>query len=232
MSESVVEKYFGSDHASVYDERWKKTAPMSDLLHFFLRTILLDLPAQASILSVGAGTGAEALMLARHFPEWTFTAVEPSGPMLDVCRQKAAAEGFTDRFTFHEGYLASLSPTAPFDAATSILVSQFLTVEEERKTFFRQIAERLKPGARLITADLATDLSGEEYDRLLDIWLRTHSGKVPPASAKASCSNWGKEVAVSKPKDVESLLTSAGFVSPIMIYQALFIRAWLARAPA
>ena len=115
---------FTQDHAAAYDQRFSKLAPLRDALHLLVATLFSELPAQARILCVGAGTGAELLFLARKFPGWEFTAVEPSGPMLDLCRTKADAEGIASRCTFHEGYLDSLPAGEPFDAATSLLVSQ------------------------------------------------------------------------------------------------------------
>ena len=95
------------------------------------------------MLCVGAGTGAELSYLAERFPGWRFTAVEPSAPMLEVCRRRAEAQGIEGRCIFHEGYLESLPPSEPFDAATSLLVSQFILDPEERSGFFRAIAGRL-----------------------------------------------------------------------------------------
>ena len=98
-----------------YDERFAAIAPMRDTLHLLTRAILGDLPADARILCVGAGTGLELLDLARAFPRWRFTAVEPATPMLNRCREKAAEAGVASRCTFHEGYLDSLPPAEPFD---------------------------------------------------------------------------------------------------------------------
>lgn len=112
--------------ASSYDKQWAKTAPIRDGLHFLLEFIFTELPAEARILCVGAGTGVEIAYLARKFPQWRFTAVEPSGAMLDVCRQRANTEGFTVRCYFHEGYLDSLPIQEMHDAATCFLVSQFI----------------------------------------------------------------------------------------------------------
>lgn len=48
---------------------------------------------------------------------------------------------------------------------------------------------------------------------------------------KASQIGWGKDVAVSRPEEIESMIAGAGFEPPILFYQALFIHAWYARSP-
>ena len=126
---------FDQQNAATYDQRFAKLAAMRDALHLLIGAIFADLPAEARILCVGAGTGHELIYLAQKFPEWRFAVVEPSGPMLDVCRRKADACGITSRCVFHEGYLESLPPSAPFDAATSLLVSQFILSPEARAGF-------------------------------------------------------------------------------------------------
>jgi tRNA (cmo5U34)-methyltransferase len=47
--------------ASSYDQQWSKMAPINDALHLLMSTALSELPPQANILCVGAGTGAEIL---------------------------------------------------------------------------------------------------------------------------------------------------------------------------
>lgn len=167
------------------------------------------------------------LDLARAFPGWRFTALEPSQAMLEICRKKADEAGISSRCEFHEGYLDTLPQAEPFDAATSILVSQFLVDPDPRRDFFRQIRMRLRPGSYLINADLASSLHSPAFESLFEVWLRTHG--VSSEGIKASEMGWGKEVAVSEPREIESVITEAGFERPILFYQALFIHAWYAR---
>jgi tRNA (cmo5U34)-methyltransferase len=54
-------------------------------------------------------------------------------------------------------------------AATSLLVSQLILVPQTRVAFFRAIAERLKPGAYLVNADLASDTASSTYASLLEV---------------------------------------------------------------
>jgi tRNA (cmo5U34)-methyltransferase len=122
--------------ASSYDQQWSKMAPINGALHLLTRAVLSQLPPQAHILCVGAGTGAEMLYLAQQFPEWQFTAVEPSTAMLDVLQRRAEEHGISARCVFHGGYLDSLPSNKSFDAATAFLVSQFILERQLRSQFF------------------------------------------------------------------------------------------------
>jgi tRNA (cmo5U34)-methyltransferase len=227
---SVVSTYFGKAHAPFYDDRAAKFVPVRDALNFLVRLFLAELPSESRILCVGAGTGAELLDLATAFPGWRFTALEPSPAMLEICYRKIDEAGIASRCHFHEGYLDSLPRTEPFDAATSILVSQFLTDPDQRRDFFHQIARRLRPGGHLINADLAASLNCSAFESLFEIWLRAH-GHTSQAE-RPSQIGWGKDVAVSRPEEIESIIAGAGFERPILFYQALFIYAWHARSPS
>src|SRR5690606_39131043 len=56
--------------AAGYDAQWARMAPIRESLHFLLETVFADLPEDARLLCVGAGTGAEIAHLARRFPRW------------------------------------------------------------------------------------------------------------------------------------------------------------------
>lgn len=47
-----------------YDKQWERMAPIRNGLHFLLEAVFAKLPADARILCVGVGTGAELAHLA------------------------------------------------------------------------------------------------------------------------------------------------------------------------
>lgn len=221
---------FDEQRASTYDERAAKIAPLRDTLHLLTRLILSELPTDARILCVGVGTGLELIYLAREFPQWRFTAVDPASAMLDVCRQKAEACGVASRCTWHEGYLDSLPVSEPFHAATCLLVSHFFMQQKERRDFFGQIASRLCSQGYLVNADLASDMSSVPYQNLCEIWTRLleYAG-YPDEDVKEFLAAHDRDVAVLPPNEVSSIIASSDFDEPTLFLQTLFIHAWYAR---
>ena len=219
--------------ASSYDERWAKTAPIREALHFLLVAVFAELPANARLLCIGAGTGEEIAYLARRFPQWTFTAVEPSGAMLEVCRDKAVKGGFASRCEFQQGYLESLPTQAPFDAATCFLVSQFILEPQARTAFFRAIAARLHPGGILASSDLASDVNSTQYDALLRAWMNMmRAADIPAAGIEQMRAAYAKDVAVLPAEQVAAIIRAGGFEQPVPFYQAGLIHAWFSRRAA
>lgn len=216
--------------AAGYDSQWAKTAAINDCLYLLLNALLTDLPADARILCVGAGTGAEMAYLASRNPAWRFTAVEPSGPMLDVCRQRAAKDGFAARCYFHEGYLDSLPTAEPHDAATCFLVSQFILNQHARTEFFRQIASKLKPGGTLASSDLASDVTSADYEVLLLGWVHMMAAAgISPEEMARIRRAYAHDVGVLPPNRIASIIEAGGFASPVQFFQAGLIHAWLSK---
>ncbi len=221
---------FDEERASTYDTRAAKIAPLRDTLNLLTRLILSELPENARVLCVGVGTGSELIYLAQEFPQWRFTAVEPATAMLNTCRQKAEACGVASRCTWHEGYLDSLPESAPFDAATCLLVSHFFMQQAERQKFFSQIAAQLRPQGFLISADLASDMATSDYQNLREIWTRMLKyAEYPDEDVKQFLDSHGQHAAVLPPDDVASIIASGGFDPPVLFLQTLFIHAWYAR---
>ncbi|MEW5858152.1 MAG: class I SAM-dependent methyltransferase [Cyanobacteriota bacterium] len=218
---------FDQEFASSYDRRFAKLAPMHNALHLLIRMVLSELPNDARVLCVGVGTGSELIDLAQTFPQWKFTAVEPAAPMLDICRQKAEEYGITSRCTFHEGYLDSLPASDPFHAATCLLVSHFFIQQEERRSFFRQIAARLLPDGYLVSSDLASDMSSSAYKSLLEVWVRMLiNPEMPAEEIEKFLTSYGRDVALLPPQEVEAIIASSGFDTPVLFFQTLLIHAW------
>ena len=229
MNQDELKAVF-DQQASGYEHQQTKLAPVHEGLHFQLEWIFSGLPDSARILCVGLGAGAELSYLANKFPHWRFTAVEPSGAMLDVCRQRAEKESFASRYMFHEGYLESLPDIEPHDAATCFMVSQFFLDQDERARFFRSIAARLHPGGILASADLSSAVGSPEYDTLLKAWVSMlHAAKVPADAIEKTHAAWAKDVAILPPGEVEAIIGRGGFSRPVQFYQAGFVHAWCAR---
>lgn len=213
--------------ASSYEQQQKKLAAVHEGLYFQVEWIFSELPQAARILCVGLGAGAELSYLASKFPHWNFTAVEPSGAMLDVCRQRAEKEGFISRCVFHEGYVETLPDIELHDAATCFMVSQFILDKEARSSFFRAISQRLKQNGILVSADLSSTVGSLEYEALLKVWVSMlHAANVPAEAIEKTHSAWAKDVAILPPDEVKSIIRLGGFESPVQFYQAGFVHAW------
>ncbi len=218
--------------ASSYDQKWSELAPINACLHLLAATVLSELPSKANILCVGAGTGTEILYLAKRFPDWRFTAVEPSSAMLDICRRRAMEHGISARCVFHLGYLESL-PSFPlgrsFDAATVFLVSQFIQDRTLRSRFFKDIADRLCPEGLLISSDLAGDLAAADQS-LLRVWFHLMKGiGISLEEMERMREAYVRDVAVLPPQDVRDIILLGGFASPVHFFQAGLIHAWYAK---
>lgn len=218
---------FDKERAASYDKGFAKLAPLREALHLLIRVILSHLPADARILCVGVGTGSELIDLAQAFPQWQFTAVEPAPAMLDICRQRAEESGITSRCKFHEGYLDSLPTCEAFDAATCLLVSHFMIQPEAQHSFFREIASRLRPDGYLVNAALSADMSTTAYESLLETWLRMlKQSEIPAEEIEKFRASYGRDVAVLPALEVESIIASSGFHTPVLFFQSLLIHAW------
>lgn len=228
MSDEPTPIVFDKERADSYDRRFEKLHPMRDALHLVARLALGSLPADANVLCVGAGTGAELVYLAKAFPAWRFTVVEPAEAMMAICRERAENAGFTSRCKFHQDFASSLPEDIKFNAATSILVSHFLVDRDARVGFFADIYKRLQPGGLLLTADLASLESLESEVSLLSVWMRglAYAGMSPEVMAKYR-SAFGRDVSVQTPNEVALLLREAGFATTKLVTQTLLMHGWL-----
>lgn len=215
--------------AAGYDKQLARMAAINHCLYFMLETIFAALSPTAKILCVGVGTGKELIHLAKRFPQWTFTAVEPSSAMLDICRQNVEAEGLTARCNFHEGYLSSLPNEYMYDAATCFLVSHFILDPEARSEFFGEIANRLQQSGILACSDLSSGANSDTYDDLLRVWQSITSADPTPENLHRMKAAYAKDVAMLPSIDVAKIIQAGSFDVPVQFFQAGLIHAWYAK---
>lgn len=217
--------FFNQEVAEAYDRRNAGLKPISDNLHFLMGLALKDQPADARVLCVGVGTGAEILSLAGVYPGWTFVGVDPSGEMLGVARHRLGEAGVLDRCELVEGYVGDVAETG-FDAVVSLLVAHFIQ-REDRPGFYRAVHDRLKPGGRFLSAEISADLEAPEFPAMLEDWkqVQTLMGATPESLARLG--DMMRDVlGVVPPAETEALWREAGFPLPVPFFQAFMIRGW------
>jgi len=149
-----------------YDQHIRKLIPGYEVIHLQVDAILQSvLPPNAHILIVGCGTGYELEYLLKRHPDWKFTAVDPSLTMLQKAQEQVELLGKSSQVTFIHGETSALPLESYFDAALSILVAHFIA-DEIKPVFFKDIYDRLKEKAVLLTYDLMTCVNAQQLKAL------------------------------------------------------------------
>lgn len=184
----------------------------------------------ARVLVVGAGgTAGEIVAAARLEPAWSFVAVDPSPPMLELAQARLLEAGVADRVEIVLGTIEDLRPTAPFDAAIMIGVLHHLPGDPAKREILTQIAIRLPPDAPLVIAGNYRTYASQPL--LMAAWAarwRMHGAGADEIKAKMGTILKGAEPPQSE-EAVVSLLAEAGFENPLRFFSSLFWGAWLAR---
>lgn len=184
----------------------------------------------ARVLVVGAGgTAGEIIAAARLEPKWSFVAVDPSPPMLDLARTHLVDAGVSDRVETVLGTVADIDPAPSFHAAIMIGVLHHLPGDAVKRDNLAQIARRLLPAAPLVIAGNYRAYASQPL--LMAAWAtrwRMNDAGPDEIQSKMSKILQGAEPPRSE-EAVIALLTGAGFETPLRFFASLFWGAWLAR---
>ena len=218
-----MKNFFNKTTSQIYDKANQGMAPIQDDMHFLIDIILQDLPPNSHILCVGVGTGAEILSLAPKHPQWTFTGIDPSQDMLDVCQKNLAENHLTHRCNLVCGYIDQLPKSPQYDAVLSILVGHFIP-ETERQSYYTNMHTRTKPNGYMINTEISYDLNSPQYPSMLKNWgdLQLMRGATPESVQKLP-SQLQDILTVLPPSQVHDLISQSGFSTPIQFFQSLMI---------
>jgi arsenite methyltransferase len=139
----------------LYTTRWGKFQVWADLL------LQLRLHGDEQITDLGCGRGAVLLMAAKLLPQGKITGVdvwraaEQSGNALSVTQRNAELEGVADRVQLYTADIRQLPfPDGSFDVVLSSVVIHNIRSADGCRQAITEAVRVLKPGGRLVIADV------------------------------------------------------------------------------
>lgn len=220
---------FEKERAKSYDQNNSHLRLIFENLHYLIKIILSENSPSSKILCVGVGTGNEIIELAEAFPNFTFVAVDPSLPMLEVCQDKLEKMNLLDRCKLIHGYVEDIPETIDFDAALCLLVLHH-TPPDSRIKIIKEVFKRLKSAGHFICAEISFTFSAIMSGDIIEKWksLIRLSG-ASEEKAQSLPKMMEKHLFIQTPSEVERIMMDCGFSACTQFFQALLIRAWYAR---
>lgn len=217
---------FMGDEATNYDNRIERLIPGYALLHQLTLGQLHTLfPVKAKILVVGAGTGFELVLLAKHNPHWHFIAQDISSDMLDIAKQRCEDAGVLSQVEFIAEPL--MQGARDCDAALCLLVLHFLADNGDKAALLSTIHSYLKPLHHLFLADLM--VCQTPFERESQLYVCGQLGLTEQGVRRTRVSLEKEFFPVDKMRLAE-LLEQAGFDVARPYFQALGFAALTTRA--
>lgn len=156
--------------ASVYDRTRRQLISCFDDFYDAVPALIAQPPdAALAVLDLGAGTGLLAQHVARAFRHARFTLIDVAGRMLDVARERFAAES-AGRFRFVVGDLAEVALPAEQDVVMSALAIHHLDHAGKRALFAR-IHAALEPGGVFVNAEQVLGETPQIEEAYQESWL-------------------------------------------------------------
>lgn len=226
----MAEIIFDSKKASQYEDLARKAVFGYDQLFTMVLSLLSDqLNESANVLVIGCGTGMELTTFGNRMPNWKMTGVDPSEEMIKLSQSRVDELGLSDRVMLHHGFTETLPEDEIYDGATLMFVMRFIHDEKRKLTLLKDIAKRLRTGAKFVLVDQHGDLSSKHFQCSLKAWQNfmrlsgVPSKLVNRIAAQAMGQSFFTEY------EIEWLLSRAGFNNITRFYDAFFHSGWIAQ---
>lgn len=169
--------------------------------------------APATVVDLGAGTGALSAVLLERSPAVRVELLDVDPEMLEVARTRPALQG--GRASFREGSFTGPLPAA--DAFVASLSLHHLPTREERTAVFRGVFQALPPEGILVDADVTMPRDPGERAAAYLAWAEhlVASG-IPEPQAWRHFLEWSGEDTYLSPEEELGMLEAAGFQAELL----------------
>ena len=180
---------------------------------------------------VGAGGGTEIATLGPLNPGWTFTAVDPAPPMLELARLKATQLHMADRVEFIEGTIDAVAATNLHDAATFMLVLHFIADADEKLQQLKSIRQRLKPGAPFVMATMYGNPDDPAFEELFSLWKAYWLDTTNMTTVEVDeMEKTVRQLSFISEQEIVRLLQEAGFSKIAKFFSTNMFGGWICKA--
>jgi len=211
-------EHFGDKHSSMYDKKIRKV----------IRGYEESLTANSSILISGLGTGYEAIMFAKNQEGWHITGVDPTPEMIQSSKERIEKLGLENRVRIIEGTVENISGEN-FDAATSILVMQFLKDNGDKEKYLKSIANKLRKEGKIIVIDLEGKKNSQNFNMLLSAWkCHQFSTREDKEQIVKDFEHVDSDLQFIPEERIKELLELAGFTNICKFYQSYLFGGYIA----
>ena len=222
-------QHFGDKHAGIYDEKIRKVIhgynEMHDLSYYLLKD---NLPEKAKILVAGIGTAHEAIIYAENQGGWKIIGIDPTSEMIKISKNKIDHLGLANKIEVVEGKVEDLKENN-FDAATSILVMQFLKDNGDKEKYLKTISEKLKKSAKLVVIDLEGEKGSKKFDLLLSAWKKhQYCTRDDQEQIDKDFEHVDADLQLIPEKRIIELLKVTGFTNVCKFYQSYLFGGYIA----
>ncbi len=212
-----------------YTDMAPRTVPGYHDIHTMASVLLAEhAPADARVLVLGAGGGLEVKAFATAHPGWTFQAVDPARPMLDIAVTTLGP--LASRMAIHEGYIDD-APDGPFDASTAFLMLHRIEPEDRLRTI-AGVHDRLRPGAPFVVMHVSYP---QDDDAERERWLHRHiaylaASGIDTAYVEKAGAMIRQHMPALSPDEDRAILQRAGFTRVTEFFSAFTFRGWVGYA--
>ena len=227
---------FDGDYGRHYRQSSQNSIPGHDVLHEIAIAAVNATSAMANrVLVVGPGPGDELIPLLNSCPEAEVTVIEPSAQMLELCERSVAAHAGAQRCRFLRSTLADALHTGLQANRFDLVVCHnviHLVAPAEQVVMLQQLRDLTARGGHLLVSSYSEAEDPETVTTILNVArqrLITRGVSLDRIDQLLASRN--SVVFSLDARRLTTVLTQQDWPKPVQLYQGLFARLWLCRAP-